>query len=126
MTDSMRIDTQRMIADNPSSITITRKTYAITKGARVPSTTTLSAQTVRFYEKKGPLNILADGERVRAIRTREIKMLCLHDANVNPHSETNEDTFISGTTTYRIVQVRPVTWEGLIISKQCLLEEVAH
>ena len=51
MTDVMRADAARMIADNPTSVTVTRQTSVLSGGKRTSSTSTLAAQTVRIYGK---------------------------------------------------------------------------
>ena len=118
----MRLDALRIIQDNPSVITISRKTSVIANGKRSHTTANRPAQTVRLYGKNvSELRTVDDV--ARWIRTREVRMLCVYDADVLPHSNTNEDTFTLGAK-YRIINVRDITWEGVIVSKQCTLEEL--
>jgi hypothetical protein len=121
----MRVDTTNIIADNPSTITITRKTFTVTNGVRsAPASETLAAQTVRLYYKN-KTDRVREGDDFRFIRRRETRMLCEHDADVQEHSQTNEDTFSLDGKTYRVMDVRPVKWEGVAVSKQCTLEELS-
>ena len=121
---SMRDDTATMIADNPSTVTISRKTRVKSNGKLTAATSTIAAQTVRLYSKNVSVDRMA--EEGRFVRRREVRMLCLYNANVLPHSNLNEDTFTLSSKTYRIKDVRDVTWEGSVISKQCVLEEIGH
>jgi len=123
LTDSMRVDTSRMIADNPSSIIISRKTSTVTNGKKASSTDELDAQTFRLYGKNKTERV-REGDEFRFIRTRQLRMLCEHDADILEHSDENEDTFTLGKF-YRITDVREITWNGLVISKQCTLEEMS-
>jgi hypothetical protein len=117
----MRADATLMIADNPSTITITRRTWVTSGGKRTNSDVTLAPQTVRLYSKRAPAAYDADAGRW--MRTREIKMLCSHNADVNAHSNNSEDTFALGGKVYLIKDVRDVTWEGVTVSRQCTLTE---
>jgi hypothetical protein len=120
----MRLDALRMIQDNPSVITISRKTWTIANGKRTSASSSKAAQTVRLYGKNTSELRTVD-DVARWIRTREVRMLCVYNADVLPHSNTNEDTFTLNSTKYRVINVRDITWEGIIISKQCTLEELA-
>lgn len=117
----MRADTLRMIADNPSNIIISRKTSTVTDGKKASTTDELDYQTVRIYGKNKSERV-REGDEFRFIRVRQVRMLCAYDADVIEHSDENEDTFTLGKS-YRITDVREITWEGLVISKQCTLEE---
>lgn len=123
MTDSMRVDTSRMIADNPSSIIISRKTSTVTDGKKASTTDELDYQTVRLYGKNKTERV-REGDEFRFIRVRQVRMLCEYDADVLEHSDTNEDTFTLGKL-YRITDVREITWDGVVISRQCTLEEMS-
>ncbi len=123
MTEVMRSDASRMIADNPTSITITRVTSALSGGKRSSSTSTVAAQTVRIYGKNVS-EVAREGDEARFVRRREVRMLAAYNANVLPHSGMNEDTFTVGGVKYRIKNVRDIAWEGVVVSKQCTLEEL--
>lgn len=118
----MRSDTLAMIADNPVSITISRKTWTVANGKRSSSSSTLAAQTVRLYNAKGPRTRAGDENRFDW--QRELKMLCAYDANVKSHTNENDDKFTVDGVTYLIRDVNAVKWNGLVISKQCFLEEL--
>lgn len=119
----MRSDTERMIDDNPTNIVITRKAYDSSSGVRTAEAPeTLASQTVRLYSKN--TGRVGEGDDFRFTRVREVRMLCEHDADVIQHSDENEDTFSVGGKTYRISDVRDITWDGVVISKQCILEEM--
>ncbi len=110
-----------MIEDNPSTVTITRKTWTHAGGKRTSSSRTLSAQTARLYNTKGDLEYIPDDGRF--LRRRGVKMLCYHDADVLGHTNTNEDTFTLDGRTYLVKTVNKLTWNGVTVSKQCYLEE---
>jgi hypothetical protein len=118
----MRAQTLAMIADNPSTITITRTVKTITGSKRDSTPTTLATQTVRLYGKN-TTKIQREGDGIRFGRRREVRMLCAYNANVLPQSPTNEDVFTLENINYLIKSVRPITWNGDIVSKQCTLEE---
>ncbi len=112
-----------MIADDPSTVTITRKTWTVAGGKRSSASATRPAQTVRLYNKNtSELQTVDDA--ARWIRKREIRMLCAYNADVVEHSNTNEDVFTLGAVKYRIKNVRDATWEGATVSRQCTLEEL--
>lgn len=117
----MRADALRMIADNPSNIIIGRKTSTVTDGKKASLTDELDFQTVRIYGKNKSERV-REGDEFRFIRVRQVRMLCAYDADVIEHSDSNEDTFTLGKS-YRITDVREIVWEGLVVSKQCTLEE---
>lgn len=119
---SIRAHTARMIADNPSSVVITRRTYELSGSKRESDTEELEAQTVRLYGKNST-DIQREGDGIRFGRRREVRMLCEYDADVLPHTSMNEDTFSLGGANYLIKSVRNITWNGDIVSKQCTLEE---
>ena len=118
----MRADALRMIADNPSTITITRTVKTITGSKRDSTPTTVVAQTVRLYGKN-TTEIQREGDGIRFGRRRELRMLCAYNANVLPKSPTNEDVFTLDSINYLVRSVRPITWNGDVVSKQCTLEE---
>lgn len=118
----MRDDATLIIADNPVSIVITRKTYTLANGKRSKATSTLSAQTVRLYSTKGTRS--RSGDDNRWTWEREVKMLCAYDADVKAHSNEYEDTFSANGVTYLVKDVNDVRWNGAIVSKQCVLEEL--
>jgi hypothetical protein len=119
----MRADTSRMIADNPSTITITRKTSTVTDGKKASTSADLDPQTFRLYHKNKTERV-REGDDFRFLRVRQLRMLCEYDADVTEHSDANEDTFTAGPT-YRITDVREIKWEGVTVSKQCTLEEMS-
>lgn len=111
-----------IISDNPSTITITRRTHTLSGSKRTSTTTTLAAQTVRIYGKN-TTDIVREGENIRFGRRREIRMFCAHDANVLPQSSANEDTFTLDGINYLVKSVRKVKWNAEVVSVQCTLEE---
>jgi hypothetical protein len=119
---TMRAHATNIIADNPSVITITRRTYAISGSKRTSTTANLAAQTVRVYGKNRT-DIQREGDNIRFGRRREVRMFCVYNANVLPHGPANEDTFVLGGLKYLVKDVREITWNGEIVSKQCTLEE---
>ncbi len=119
----MRLDAERMIADNPIGITITRTTWTLSNGKRTSTSATLAAQTVRTYGKN-VTEVVRESDEARFRRVREVRMLCRYDANVLPHSGASEDTFTVGGVKYRVKNVRDIAWEATVISKQCTLEEI--
>ncbi len=119
----MRLDTERMINDNPISIVITRATWTLANGKRTSTSATLAAQTVRMYGKN-VTEVMRESDEARFRRVREVRMLAKYDANVIAHSGASEDTFPVGGVKYRIKNVRDIAWEGIVISKQCTLEEI--
>ena len=144
----MRADTSLMVADNPSNIIISRKTSTITAGKKSSDTAPLVSQTVRLY-LKNKTERAREGDDFRFVRVRQVRMLCEYNADVLAHSDTNEDTFTPGAEvvevkvetggnadtldflksgerkTYRITDVREIKWEGVVVSKQCTLEEMS-
>jgi hypothetical protein len=118
----MREHASVIIADNPSTVTITRRTHAVTDSKRKSTTATLAPQTVRIYSKN-TTEVQREGEGIRFGRRREVRMFCAYNANVLPHGPTNEDTFTLGGINYLIKNVRDVTWNGEVVSRQCTLEE---
>jgi hypothetical protein len=118
----MRAHVTRMIADNPSTVTITRRTFAISGSKRTTTTANQAAQTFRLFGKN-KTEIQREGDGLRFGRRREIRMLCPYNANVLPHGPLNEDTFTLDGDNYLVKSVRSVKWKGEVVSKQCTLEE---
>ena len=118
----MRAHTACIIADNPSTVTISRKTFAISGSKRTSTTATLAAQTMRLYGRFTS-EVQREGDEYRFGRRREVRLFCKYDADILPHGPDNEDTFTLGGVDYLIKSVRDITWNGDIVSKQCTLEE---
>jgi len=119
---AMRAHTARMIADNSSTVTITRRTFTISSSKRTHADTVLAAQTVRLYGRNRT-ELVREGEDFRFGKRREVRMLCAYNANIVEQSPASEDTFSLGGVNYLIANVRPITWNGEVISLQATLEE---
>lgn len=121
---SIRAHTARMIADNPTDITITRKTRTISGGKATSTDTALPTQTVRLYSKNSSeLSREGEGDSFRFVRRRNIRLLAEYNADLKGQSNDYEDTFTIGDSTYLIADVREITWNGAVVSKQCSVEE---
>lgn len=122
LVESIRNGKENLINVNPALVTITR-TAKVSDGAGgyTESTSTLSAQTVRIYSKQSRTLNVDDGgwhsERV-------VRMIAKHDADINPKSATNTDTFTYGGKTYEVQDVKDRVILGSTVYKECELKEL--
>jgi hypothetical protein len=115
---------RRMIMDtikgDPIYITITRTTRtADNAGGYTEATTTVAEQAARMYSKSSMSVIPNEGGIARGISTR---LLMVHDADVKRETEVNLDTFVVDTDTYKVVDVKLNTQNGMVVSRTCEVE----
>jgi len=122
--ESIRTTQQHLINQNPASIIISRITRTRPTngdGGVLETPSTLSAQTVRIYNKRTRvLNIDEGGYHIR----RVTKMIAEYDADLKAESDTYLDKFTYGGKTYKIVDVKDITTQGQIVFKECGLGEI--
>ena len=120
--ESVRNQQSKIIADNSTSIVITRITRtADSAGGWTETTSTLAAQTVRIYAKNKRVLDNASGGFV----TKKVsKMLALYNANIESEDETYLDKFTFDGKTYKVNYVENVTMQGQIVFKEVEIEEI--
>lgn len=108
------------IKGDPIYITITRTTRtADNAGGYTEATTTVAEQAARMYSKSSMSVIPNEGGIARGISTR---LLMVHDADVKRETEVNLDTFVVDTDTYKVVDVKLNTQNGMVVSRTCEVE----
>lgn len=119
---SIRNGCEVLIDQNPSTIIITRTTRTDDgAGGYSEATSTLTAQTVRIFNKKTRVLNVSDGGWHSQ---RVVEMLAKYNADVKPKSAVNTDKFIYNTKTYTIKSVTDRLINGSIACKRCELEEI--
>ena len=111
-----------LIEQNKASIVIARETSTSDgAGGYTTSTTNLASQDIRIYNKKARvLNIDTGGWSTKRITLGLAKF----DANINPETVTNKDTFTYGGKTYIVKDVINQYCQENIVFKEIQLEEV--
>ena len=125
MYQAIRDVQNKIISDNPSTITITRTSKELVGGAWQESTEELASQTVRIYAKTvavSTLNTTIDegGWSQSLVH----KMLASYDADVQRKTADNTDTFEANNKTYEILDVVDISTAGEIVFKICHIREV--
>ena len=120
--ESIRDRQAAIIAQNPASIVITRKTRALETlgaGGLTETTTVLAAQTFRLYFKQEASIIV--GEQGYN-KQRAVKMTGEYNANVLPKTPNNLDSFSLDGKTYEITDVIPVKAQNQTVYIEVFLE----
>jgi len=119
---SIRNQQANIIAQNTAAVVITRTTRTKkTSGGYSTATANLASQDIRIYDKKARvLNKDTGGWSTK----RMIKGIAKYNANINPETATNKDTFTHNSKTYIVKDVRDIRCQESTVFKELELEEV--
>jgi len=119
---STRNQQTNIIAQNPASIVITRKSKVSDgAGGWTSSESTLDSQDIRIYSKRTRTLVVEEGG-YHSVRVT--KAIALYDANVQKYSSNNEDKFTYGGKDWRIFDVIDRYVKGSIVFKELELEQL--
>jgi len=119
---STRNQQSNIIAQNPASIVITRKSKVSDgAGGWTSSESTLDSQDIRIYSKRTRTLVVEEGG-YHSVRVT--KAIALYDANVQKYSSNNEDKFTYGGKDWRIFDVIDRYVKGSIVFKELELEQL--
>jgi len=119
---STRNQQTNIIAQNPASIVITRKSKVSDgAGGWTSSESTLDSQDIRIYSKRTRTLTIEDGGW-HSIKVT--KAIALYNANINGYSTSNEDKFTHNGKTWRVFDVENMKVKGETVFKELSLEQL--
>lgn len=119
---SIRNQQANLIAQNTTAAVITRTTKTKkTSGGYSTSDSALASQDIRIYSKK---TRVLDKDTGGWSTKRMIKGIAKYNADVNPETATNKDTFTFGGKTYIVKDVRDIYCQESVVFKELEIEEV--
>lgn len=126
--ESIRDRQAAVIAQNPVSIVITRKTralQAVGAGGLAESTATLAAQTFRLYFKSQTAIIASESLTVQQAghnKSKAAKMIGAYNADVKSKTAVNIDSFTLDGKAYQITDVIDVKTQNQTVYKEIFME----
>jgi len=119
---STRNQQTNIIAQNPASIVITRKSKVSDgAGGWTSSESTLDSQDIRIYSKRTRTLVVEEGG-YHSVRVT--KAIAKYDADFIRYSATNEDKFTHNGKTWRVFDVENMKVKGETVFKELSLEQL--